>query len=147
MPIPRGGGQKLADALVGLIRANGGTCETGVHVERVFTGAVRTADGETVTASRAVVCNVTPTQLYGDLLEGHAEKTKGFRYGRSEMQIHYALSEPPRWEGDERLAKTAIVHLTRPRRRIAAVTERAGVPRRGHGVADSRDEDDSRRPR
>ena len=28
------------------------------------------------------------------------------------MQIHYALSEPPRWEGDERLAGTAIVHLT-----------------------------------
>ena len=28
------------------------------------------------------------------------------------MQIHFALSEPPRWEGDERLGGTAIVHLT-----------------------------------
>ena len=28
------------------------------------------------------------------------------------MQIHFALSEPPRWEGDERLGRTAIVHLT-----------------------------------
>jgi phytoene dehydrogenase-like protein len=28
------------------------------------------------------------------------------------MQIHYALSEPPRWEGDERLGQTAIVHVT-----------------------------------
>ena len=28
------------------------------------------------------------------------------------MQIHFALSEPPKWEGDERLARTAIVHLT-----------------------------------
>jgi phytoene dehydrogenase-like protein len=28
------------------------------------------------------------------------------------MQIHFALSEPPRWEGDERLGQTAIVHLT-----------------------------------
>ena len=28
------------------------------------------------------------------------------------MQIHFALSEPPRWEGDERLGSTAIVHLT-----------------------------------
>jgi phytoene dehydrogenase-like protein len=28
------------------------------------------------------------------------------------MQIHYALSEPPRWDGDERLGRTAIVHLT-----------------------------------
>jgi phytoene dehydrogenase-like protein len=28
------------------------------------------------------------------------------------MQIHFALSEPPRWQGDERLGRTAIVHLT-----------------------------------
>jgi phytoene dehydrogenase-like protein len=28
------------------------------------------------------------------------------------MQIHFALDEPPNWEGDERLARTAIVHLT-----------------------------------
>jgi phytoene dehydrogenase-like protein len=28
------------------------------------------------------------------------------------MQIHLALSEPPRWDGDERLASTAIVHVT-----------------------------------
>jgi len=109
MPIPRGGGAKLADALVSLIRARGGTCETGRHVERVFTGGVRTADGETIRARRAVICNVTPTQLYGDLLGGTPPP---FRYGRSEMQIHFALSEPPRWEGDERLARTAIVHLT-----------------------------------
>jgi phytoene dehydrogenase-like protein len=109
MPIPRGGGAKLADALVALVRAHGGTCETGRHVERVFGGGVRTADGETIGARRAVVCNVTPTQLYGDLLRGAPPP---FRYGRSEMQIHFALSEPPRWAGDERLARTAIVHVT-----------------------------------
>jgi phytoene dehydrogenase-like protein len=28
------------------------------------------------------------------------------------MQIHFALSEPPRWEGDERLGQTALLHLT-----------------------------------
>ena len=112
MPIPRGGGRKLPDALVALIRENGGTCETGVHVEQVFAGGVRTADGEKISAAQAVVCNVTPTQLYGDLLEGFEDKAKDFRYGRSDMQIHYALSEPPRWEGDERLARTAVVHLT-----------------------------------
>ena len=109
MPIPRGGGAKLAEALVSYIRAAGGTCETGRHVERVFSGGVRTADGETIAARQAVICNVTPTQLYRDLLGGEAPP---FRYGRSEMQIHYALSEPPRWEGDERLGRTAIVHLT-----------------------------------
>jgi phytoene dehydrogenase-like protein len=115
MPIPRGGGARLVDALVQLIRDNGGTCETGRDVERILvrggeaTG-VRLIDGETVTAGKAVIANVTPTQLYGRLLEG--ETPPAFRYGRSEMQIHFALSEPPSWEGDERLAQTAIVHLT-----------------------------------
>ena len=46
-----------------------------------------------------VVCNVTPTQLYGRLLGSVppdlAAQARRFRYGRSEMQIHFALSEPP----------------------------------------------------
>ncbi len=117
MPIPRGGGARLVEALVRLIEDNGGSCETGRDVERVLVrdgkaAGVRTADGEEIPASRAVIANVTPTQLYGRLVEGHAELGRRFRYGRSEMQIHFALSEPPRWEGDERLGQTAIVHLT-----------------------------------
>jgi len=117
MPIPRGGGARLVEALVRLIEDNGGSCETGRDVERVLVrdgkaAGVRTADGEEIPASRAVIANVTPTQLYGRLVEGHAKLGSRFRYGRSEMQIHFALSEPPRWEGDERLGQTAIVHLT-----------------------------------
>ena len=122
MPIPRGGGDQLVDALVRLIRDNGGVCETDRDVERVVVDngeatAVRLADGAEVTAARAVIANVTPTQLYGRLLDGDvppqlADHARRFRYGRSEMQIHFALSEPPRWEGDERLGQTAIVHLT-----------------------------------
>jgi phytoene dehydrogenase-like protein len=112
MPIPRGGGARLVDALVAYIREQGGVCETGVRVERVSSGGVRTGDGRRLTAERAVVCNVTPTQLYGELLDGFADRARGFRYGRSEMQIHFALSEPPRWEGDERLGQTAVVHVT-----------------------------------
>ncbi|MDX6471167.1 MAG: hypothetical protein QOF75_2970 [Gaiellaceae bacterium] len=123
MPIPRGGGAMLADALVRLIRDNGGVCETGQDVERVLVRqgravGVRLAGGETVTAERAVIANVTPTQLYGRLLDESevprpvSEGAKRFRYGRAEMQIHLALSEPVRWEGDERLGQTAVVHLT-----------------------------------
>lgn len=118
MPIPRGGGAKLADALVRLIRDHGGTCETGRDVERVVVRSgravgVRLAGGETVEAGRAVIANVTPTQLYERLLDGSApEGARRFRYGRAEMQIHFALSEPVRWDGDERLNRTAIVHVT-----------------------------------
>ncbi|MGZ4257298.1 MAG: phytoene desaturase family protein [Gaiellaceae bacterium] len=117
MPIPRGGGARLVQALVRLIEDRGGACETGRDVEKVLVEdgrarGVRLAGGEEIRASRAVIANVTPTQLYGRLLDGHEELGRRFRYGRSEMQIHFALSEPPRWEGDERLGRTAIVHLT-----------------------------------
>ena len=117
MPIPRGGGARLVGALVRLIEDHGGSCETGRDVERVVVrdgraAGVRISDGQEVAASKAVIANVTPTQLYCRLLEGHEELGRRFRYGRSEMQIHFALSEPPRWEGDERLAQTAVVHLT-----------------------------------
>jgi phytoene dehydrogenase-like protein len=71
-------------------------------------------DGEVYEARRAVLANVAPAQLYGRLLESSpvAAEAQRFRYGRGELQIHLALSEPPRWDGDERLARTAIVHLT-----------------------------------
>jgi phytoene dehydrogenase-like protein len=121
MPIPRGGGSRLADTLVTLIRDLGGVCETGADVERVLVAnrralGVRLAGGANVTAERAVICNVTPTQLYGRLLEEPpaelAAAARRYRYGRGEMQVHLALSERPHWEGDERLGKTAILHVT-----------------------------------
>jgi phytoene dehydrogenase-like protein len=123
MPIPRGGGARLVDALVRLIEDHGGTCQTGQNIEHVVVSrgratGVRLTDGTVLDAGRAVVCNVTPTQLYGRLLEPGdvlaeiGEAGKRFRFGRSEMQIHFALSEPPRWAGDDRLGRTAIVHLT-----------------------------------
>ena len=73
MPVPRGGGVKLVDALAGIVRDAGGACETGREVERILVSGgratgVRTADGEEIEAARAVLANVTPQQLYGDLL-------------------------------------------------------------------------------
>jgi phytoene dehydrogenase-like protein len=123
MPVPRGGGARLVDALIRLIEDNGGTCRTETDIERVLVAdgrakGVRTAAGDVVGARRAVVCNVTPTQLYGRLLEAVdvpsdvAAAGRRFRFGRSEMQIHYALSEPPRWDGDARFASSALVHVT-----------------------------------
>jgi phytoene dehydrogenase-like protein len=123
MPVPRGGGSVLVDALAGIVRDAGGEARTGADVVEVVVGeggarGVRLADGELVEATRAVVAGVTPTQLYGRLVDARhlpgdvVEAGRRYRYGRAGMQIHLALSEPPRWEGDERLARTAIVHLT-----------------------------------
>jgi phytoene dehydrogenase-like protein len=123
MPVPKGGGGVLVAGLAGVVRDAGGEVRTGVEVERVLVSggkatAVRLAGGETIRAERAVVAGVTPTQLYGRLLGSGdvapavSRAAAGFRYGRGAMQIHFALSEPPDWYGDERLARTAIVHVT-----------------------------------
>jgi phytoene dehydrogenase-like protein len=122
-PVPRGGGVRLVEALAGIVRDAGGACETGRDVDRVLVTAgratgVRSADGETVEASRAVLASVTPQQLYLRLLEGTplpaapVAAARAFRYGRAGMQVHLSLSEQPRWVGDPRLGRTAIVHVT-----------------------------------
>ena len=123
MPVPKGGGAKLVEGLATIIRNAGGELRTETDVERILVSegratAVRLADGESIPASRAVLACVTPTQLYGRLLgETDAPKpvrdaARRFRYGRGEMQIHLAMNERPRWQGDERLARTPLLHLT-----------------------------------
>ena len=125
MPVPVGGGVRLVDALAGIVTDAGGEVRLSADVRQVLVAngratGVRLTDGEFVAATRAVVANVTPTQLYGSLLGGSdvpsavAEAAARFRYGRAEMQIHLALDEPPRWKGGdaERLARCPIVHVT-----------------------------------
>jgi phytoene dehydrogenase-like protein len=125
MPVPRGGGVRLVEALAAIVREGGGELRTDAHVERVLVSdgrasGVRLAGGETIAAFRAVVASVTPQQLYGELL-GRDETPPAvwqaahdFRYGRAGMQIHLALDEPPQWTSAEaeRLARTAMVHVT-----------------------------------
>lgn len=123
LPVPKGGGARLVDALAATIAAQGGVCRTGAEVERVLVRGgracgVRLAGGEIVEARRAVVCNVPPPALYRELLADVAlpgktvEEAGRFRFGRAGMQIHYALDRPPRWRGDERLGATPVVHVT-----------------------------------
>ena len=113
MPDPRGGGVRLVEALAGLIRDAGGVLETGRDVDEVVVAdgrasGVRTADGEVVHARRAVLANVTPTSCTAGCCRAPTRHRAGGGAATAtaarDMQIHYALSEPPRWEGDERLA-------------------------------------------
>jgi phytoene dehydrogenase-like protein len=123
MPVPKGGGVMLVEGLADIVRDAGGELRTDADVERVLIAggratAVRLTGGETIRAERAVVASVTPTQLYGRLLhEGEvrrelARAAARYRYGRGAMQIHLALKEPPDWYGDDRLGRSAIVHVT-----------------------------------
>src|SRR5271155_4935693 len=61
---------------------------------------------------------MTPDQLYRRLLRDQpqpAEVAAGlqrYRYGKGDMQIHYALKSTPRWKGDADLGKVALLHVT-----------------------------------
>lgn len=120
-PIVRGGAGRAAAAFRALIEERGGTVRTGAEAERIVVRggravAVRTSAGEEIEARRSVLASVAPGQLYGRLLGDDAPAdaiaaTRAYRHGRGNFQLHYALSEPPRWRA-EGLGKVALIHLT-----------------------------------
>ena len=121
LPVVTGGSTNLVGAFRRLIESNGGEIVVGADVDRITVRdgkgtAVVTGDGAEHHASRAIICNVTPTQLYGRLLAGEipqdaAQRAAHYRYGRADMQLHYALDTPPQWPNDD-LGRTAMVHVT-----------------------------------
>ncbi|MBL0372820.1 NAD(P)/FAD-dependent oxidoreductase [Rhizobium sp. KVB221] len=124
-PIVKGGSENLVKAFERLITDHGGAIRTNADVETILHDAngkangVKLASGETIVANQGVIASVTPTQLYGRLLKNDTkipadvtEGLKNFRYGKGNMQIHYALKSPPRWKGSEELGKVALLHLT-----------------------------------
>jgi phytoene dehydrogenase-like protein len=122
-PIAVGGAATLLSAFGKLIEDHGGVIRCGEDVERVEmrggrASAVTLASGERVDVSQGVICSMTPHQLYGRLLKGDARADearaalKSYRFGKGDMQIHYALDAPPKWKGGEELAKVALLHVT-----------------------------------
>ena len=120
-PVVKGGASKAVAAFEGLIREQGGEVRTNADVAEIVVSdgqasAVKLSSGETIAASRGVICSVTPTQLSERLLpqtsttEARAQ-SKNYRYGKGDMQIHYALKSPTRWKTPE-LGNVALLHLT-----------------------------------
>lgn len=123
IPTPVGGSEMLAKALVRLIEDHGGVIRANSLVERILveggraTG-VRTADGATFQAGRAVVASTNPDQLYLTLLADTEvvpplvrQQASRYRYGRGAVQVQLALSEPPQFP-DDRMLRGGQVHLT-----------------------------------
>jgi phytoene dehydrogenase-like protein len=121
MPIPLGGGVKLVEALCTLIAEAGGELVTNAEAVRIeVTGgkarSVRTASGVVYHARKAILASVTPQALYLHLLDRinvpsqFSAAASSFRYGRAGMQIHLAMSEPPKWTTPG-MGKVALVHV------------------------------------
>jgi phytoene dehydrogenase-like protein len=103
-PIPKGGAQKIADALTGLLRARGGQIRTNFRVNSL----------KDIPSSRIVLWDLSPCQIAQILAERLSPSAKSrlerFRYGPGVFKIDWALSGPIPWAARD-AALSATVHL------------------------------------
>ncbi|MFG3514113.1 phytoene desaturase family protein [Streptomyces bobili] len=120
-PVPAGGAGALTDALVRRLRSRGGTLRCGLRVDRVVVRdgravGVRTADGATLTARRAVLADVCVPALYGELVEREhlpaqlLADLQRFEWDFATFKVDWALDGPVPWRA-EPAARAGTVHL------------------------------------
>jgi len=103
-PFPRGGTQKLVDALVGYLDALGGEVVTGQRVTSV----------DELPRARAVLLDVSPEQLVKlaghRLPERYVRKLQRYRRGPGVFKVDWALSGPIPWRAPG-CARAGTVHV------------------------------------
>lgn len=103
-PIPRGGAQRISNALAGVLRSHGGRIVTGSRIARL----------SDVGKHDLTLCDVTPRQLVamagGQLPGPYRESLEQYRYGPGVFKMDWALSEPIPWRAKE-CRRAATVHL------------------------------------
>ena len=85
-----------------------------IAIESGAAKAVVLASGERIEATRAVIANLHPRVLFGDLVAAAspaAQRLTKFRPGPATMMIHLALSDLPAWRAGAELRRFAYVHL------------------------------------
>ena len=107
-PVPEGGAGNLTRALVRRLESRGGELRCGSRVAAVEVKGrracgVRTANGEAVTARRAVVADVLAPRLYLELLPSSAvpDRTRrrlgSFQLDPGTVKVDWALNGPVPW--------------------------------------------------
>ncbi|MET7827061.1 NAD(P)/FAD-dependent oxidoreductase [Streptomyces sp. NPDC005386] len=120
-PVPRGGAGALTDALVRRLVRLGGAVRCGKRVEEIVVRdgravAVRTADGETVPARRAVLADVSVPHLYGHLVSPEhlsaqvVADLRRFQWDFATFKVDWALDSPVPWNSTG-AASAGTVHL------------------------------------
>jgi phytoene dehydrogenase-like protein len=112
-PLPRGGSQRLSDALASHLRSLGGEIETGHRVDSL----AELGD------ARPVLLDVTPRGLLalaGDRLPArYRRRLERYRYGPGVFKLDWALDGPIPWQAEE-CARAGTVHLGATLEEIAA---------------------------
>ncbi len=103
--IPRGGSQKIADALSSYLRSLGGEVIANSRVESI---------DNLLTPEHAVLCDLTPRGLLkiagNHLPESYRRKLERYRIGHAVFKIDWALNAPIPWKAKE-CARAGTVHL------------------------------------
>ena len=90
-PIPRGGAQRLADALGSYLRSLGGEIVTGQRIEAI----------EDLPPARAILCDLSPRpflRIAGRALpDRYRRQLERYRYGLGSYKVDYALDGPVPW--------------------------------------------------
>jgi phytoene dehydrogenase-like protein len=116
-PVPRGGAQKITDALVARLRARGGELRCGEQVEEVVVrggraSGVRTAAGTEHQAARAVLADTGVQALFEQMLPpSHRRELKHFQLDNATIKVDWALDGPIPWNHDDARA-AGTVHVT-----------------------------------
>jgi phytoene dehydrogenase-like protein len=112
-PFPRGGAQRIADALASCLRSLGGEIETSHEVSSI----------EELPPARAVLFDLTPRQLLGvageRLPARYRRRLARYRYGPGACKLDWLLDGPIPWR-DEACAGAGTVHLGGELEQIAA---------------------------
>jgi phytoene dehydrogenase-like protein len=112
-PVPRGGAQAIANALLAHLVRLGGKIIPSTRVE----------DLDHLRKYDVVLCDITPRQLLrlsqGKLSPAYRKRMEEFRYGPGIFKVDYALSSPIPWRSAECL-RAATVHLGGSMAEIAA---------------------------
>ena len=103
-PIARGGSQSIANALVNVLRANGGEIVTGATIDR----------HEQLPESEVILFDTSPRAMAAIMRDrfprGFAEKLGRYRYGPGAFKVDWALSAPIPWKSRDCL-EAATVHV------------------------------------
>jgi phytoene dehydrogenase-like protein len=112
-PIPRGGAQKITDALVQHLRSLGGEVVTDSNIVSI----------DLLPPARAILCDLSPRPLLR--IAGQAfpaayrRKLERFRYGMGVFKVDWALAAPIPWKA-EPCRRAGTVHLGGTLNEIAA---------------------------
>ncbi|HEY1538477.1 MAG TPA: NAD(P)/FAD-dependent oxidoreductase [Solirubrobacteraceae bacterium] len=118
-PSAQGGAARVAEALVGCLRAAGGKTRVSARAERVHarrgrvTGVTLAGDGGTI-AARIVIATTTPQALVtmagAALGDGYVRRATRFRHGPQTVKLDWALDAPIPWSSEE-ARRAGTVHV------------------------------------